>query len=130
MLPNNYGQSGLPQSQPQPGPQQGMSNMGGVDQRMWIQQQQQLAQLRVQQQGNGGQLNPQVGRILRSVVACRTYPPSASLHHTQVISIPIFPITFEVLVPYMARHGCAHPPPSIALSTALIRLLKHLLTPV
>ncbi|PIL29872.1 hypothetical protein GSI_08079 [Ganoderma sinense ZZ0214-1] len=68
MLPNNFvvgGQSGLPQSQPQPGPQQGIPNMG-IDQRIWIQQQQQLAQIRAQQQANGGQIPQQMLELIRS----------------------------------------------------------------
>ena len=75
MLPNSYvvgGQPGLPQSQPQPGPQQGMPNMGIDQNRMWQlqqqqqQQQQQLAQLRAQQQGNNGQISQQVGPLSQS----------------------------------------------------------------
>ncbi|KAI1797459.1 hypothetical protein LXA43DRAFT_416437 [Ganoderma leucocontextum] len=70
MHPNNYSvgaQPGLQQPQPQPGPQQGMPNMGMDQNRMWqLQQQQQLAaQLRAQQQGNGGQLNQQMLDFMR-----------------------------------------------------------------
>lgn len=90
MLPNNFvGQSGLPQSQPQPGPQQGMPNMG-MDQRMWLQQQQLAQQLRAQQQANGGQIPQQVGPTF-STLSLRVASVLLPCHHTTSKSSPSHP---------------------------------------